>query len=96
MPQKGLNPPFAEGFRGQVEKGTPFPQKFLLSSPSMLVNPSAISTLRWHFDFYIVKIGMPQKGLKKDDGVRGRREKLSLKVFLFFPDHNSTFLFQFP
>jgi hypothetical protein len=29
----------------------------------MLVNPSAILTLRWHFDFYIVKIGMPQKGL---------------------------------
>jgi hypothetical protein len=32
-------------------------------SPYRLVNLSAISTLRWHFDFYIVKIGMPQKGL---------------------------------
>jgi hypothetical protein len=30
-----------------------------------LVNPSAILTLRWYFDFYIVKIGMPQKSLKK-------------------------------
>ena len=35
---------------------------------------------------------MPQKGLKKDDGVRGRREELSLKVFPFFPDHKSTFI----
>ena len=31
--------------------------------PYRLVNPSAVLTLRWHFDFYIVKIGMPQKGL---------------------------------
>ena len=61
-------------------------------SPYRLVNPSAISTLRWHFDFYIVKIGMPQKGLKKDDGVRGRREELSSKFFPFFPDHKSTFI----
>jgi len=38
-------------------------------SPYRLVNPSAISTLRWHFDFYIVKIGMPQKGLEKRGGV---------------------------
>ena len=35
---------------------------------------------------------MPQKGLKKDDGVRGRREELSSKVFPFFPDHKSTFI----
>ena len=35
---------------------------------------------------------MPQKGLKKEDGVRGRREKLSSKVFPFFPDHKSTFI----
>ena len=35
---------------------------------------------------------MPQKGLKKDDGVRGRREKISSKFFPFFPDHKSTFI----
>ncbi len=35
---------------------------------------------------------MPQKGFKKDDGVRGRREKISSKVFPFFPDHKSTFI----
>ena len=35
---------------------------------------------------------MLQKGLKKDDGVRGRREKISSKVFPFFPDHKSTFI----
>ena len=35
---------------------------------------------------------MPQKGLKKDDGVRGRREELSSKVFPFFPDYKSTFI----
>ena len=53
-----------------------------LCSQYGLVNPSALlSTLRWHFDFCIAKIGMPQKGLKKDDGVRGRREKISSKVF---------------
>jgi hypothetical protein len=40
-----------------------------LCSPYRLVNPSAILTLRWHFDFYIVKIGMPQKGLAKRGGV---------------------------
>ncbi|MBR2438965.1 MAG: hypothetical protein IKB25_02120 [Lentisphaeria bacterium] len=51
-----------------------------------------IKTLRWHFDFCVAKIGMPQKGLKKDDGVRGRREKVSSKVFPFFPDHKSTFI----
>ena len=34
----------------------------------------------------------PQKGLKKDDGVRGRREKISSKFFPFFPDHKSTFV----
>ena len=33
---------------------------------------------------------MPQKGFKKDDGVRGRREKISSKVFSFFPDHKAT------
>ena len=48
--------------------------------------------LWWHFDFCVAKIGMPQKGLKKDDGVRGRREQLSSKVFPFFPDHKSTFI----
>jgi len=46
-----------------------------------LVNPSAILTSRWHFDFYVVKIGMPQKGLEKRGGVpsspfRLRRDKL--------------------
>ena len=35
---------------------------------------------------------MPQKGLKKDDGVRGRREKISSKFFPFFPDHKPTFI----
>ena len=35
---------------------------------------------------------MPQKGFKKDDGVRGRREKISSKVFPFFPDLKSTFI----
>ena len=35
---------------------------------------------------------MPQKGLKKDDGVRGRREEISSKFFSFFPDHKSTFI----
>ena len=35
---------------------------------------------------------MPQKGLKKDDGVRGRREEISSKFFPFFPDHKSTFI----
>ena len=35
---------------------------------------------------------MPQKGLKKDDGVRGRREKFSSKFFPFFPDHKSSFV----
>ena len=35
---------------------------------------------------------MPQKGLKKEDGVRGRREKISSKFFPFFPDHKSTFI----
>ena len=34
---------------------------------------------------------MPQKGLKKDDGVRGRREKITSKVFSFFPGQKSTF-----
>ena len=58
--------------------------------PIWLVKPSAI--LRWHFDFCTAKIGMPQKGLKKDDGVRGRREKISSKVFPFFPDHKTTFV----
>ena len=33
---------------------------------------------------------MPQKGFKKDDGVWGRREKISSKVFPFFPDHNNS------
>ena len=35
---------------------------------------------------------MPQKGLKKDDEVRGRREEISSKFFPFFPDHKSTFI----
>ena len=35
---------------------------------------------------------MPQKGFKKDDGVRGRREKISSKFFPFFPDLKSTFI----
>ena len=56
------------------------------------LNKTNILTLRWHFDFYIVKIGMPQKGLKKEDGVRGRREKLLRKVFPFFPDLKSTII----
>ena len=47
---------------------------FIICSIYMLFN---LSNTRWHFDFCDAKIGMPQKGLKKDDGVRGRREKLS-------------------
>ena len=35
---------------------------------------------------------MPQKGLKKDDGVRGRREKVFSKFFPFFPDHKAAFI----
>ena len=35
---------------------------------------------------------MTQKGFKKDDGVRGRRKKISSKVFSFFPDHKTTFI----
>ena len=35
---------------------------------------------------------MPQKGLKKDDVVRRRREKISSKFFPFFPDHKPTFI----
>ena len=35
---------------------------------------------------------MPQKGLKKDDGVRGGREKISSKIFPFFPDHKPAFI----
>jgi hypothetical protein len=34
---------------------------------------------------------MPQKGLERDDGVRGRREKLSSKGFPCFHDLKSTF-----
>ena len=56
------------------------------------VGKSFYLTLRWHFDFCVAKIGMPQKGLKKDDGVRGRREKISSKFFPFFPDHKPTFI----
>ena len=41
-----------------------------------------ITSLRWHFDFCTAKIGMPQKkGLKKDDGVRGRRKKIPQNFF---------------
>ncbi len=54
---------------------------FKLCSPYGLVNLSAVLTQRWHFDFGCAKIGMPQKGLKKDDGGRERREKISSKVF---------------
>ena len=55
----------------------------------MLVKPSTILTLRWHYDFCAAKIGMPQKGLKREDGVWGRREKVSSKVFPFFPDYKT-------
>jgi hypothetical protein len=35
---------------------------------------------------------MPQKGFKKDDRLRGRMEKISSKVFPFFPELKSTFI----
>ena len=38
-------------------------EKFKLCLPYGLVNPFAVLTLRWHFDFCTAKIGMPQKGL---------------------------------
>ena len=50
----------------------------------------AVLPQRWHFDFCVAKIGLPQKGLKKDDGVRGRREELSLYITPQLSDSSSS------